>query len=152
MKIRSAEIDRGFLKSPCYGRCRDASALCVRYGDGRISPLGSYGLRGLDLRSRDALGDAGFRKSPMKIVYRKLPKTASLPVTPQPVPRPSLAVFFFSGAAYSLTLQLSISSFSFLMDRTAKFRLKTYSLLLPAPTDSVGPPYSARNRGESTAS
>ena len=36
-------------------------------------------------------------------------------------------------------LQLSISSFSFLRDRTAKFRLKTYSLLLPAPTDSVGP-------------
>jgi hypothetical protein len=36
-------------------------------------------------------------------------------------------------------LQLSISSFSFLKDRTAKFRLKTYSLLLPAPMDSVGP-------------
>ena len=27
------------------------------------------------------LGDADFRKSPMKMIYRKLPKTASLPVT-----------------------------------------------------------------------
>jgi len=27
------------------------------------------------------LGDADFRKSLMKMVYRKLPKTASLPVT-----------------------------------------------------------------------
>ena len=34
------------------------------------------------------LGDADFRKSPMKMTYRKLPKTASLPVTchPQPLP------------------------------------------------------------------
>jgi hypothetical protein len=27
------------------------------------------------------LGDADFRKSPMKMIYRKFPKTASLPVT-----------------------------------------------------------------------
>jgi hypothetical protein len=27
------------------------------------------------------LGDANFRKSPMKMIYRKFPKTASLPVT-----------------------------------------------------------------------
>jgi len=27
------------------------------------------------------LGDANFRKSLMKMIYRKLPKTASLPVT-----------------------------------------------------------------------
>ena len=34
------------------------------------------------------LGDADFRKSLMKLIYRKLPKTASLPVTchPQPLP------------------------------------------------------------------
>ena len=33
-------------------------------------------------------GDADFRKSPMKMIYRKLSKTASLPVTchPQPLP------------------------------------------------------------------
>jgi hypothetical protein len=34
-------------------------------------------------------------------------------------------------------LQLSISSFSFLRDRTAKFRLKTYLFFLPATADSV---------------
>src|SRR6266496_6710806 len=37
-------------------------------------------------------------------------------------------------------LQLSISSFSFLRDRMAKFKLKTYLFNLAyAPTDSVGP-------------
>jgi hypothetical protein len=30
------------------------------------------------------LGDADFRKSPMKMIYRKFPKTASLPVTCHP--------------------------------------------------------------------
>ena len=31
------------------------------------------------------LGDADFRKSPMKMIYRKLPKPASLPVTCHPL-------------------------------------------------------------------
>ena len=31
------------------------------------------------------LGDADFRKSPMKMIYRKLSKTASLPVTCHPL-------------------------------------------------------------------
>ena len=32
------------------------------------------------------LGDADFRKSVMKMIYRKLPKTASLSVTGRPNP------------------------------------------------------------------
>jgi hypothetical protein len=38
MKRRSAEIDRGFLKSLYMTMSRDALVLQVRYGNGQISP------------------------------------------------------------------------------------------------------------------
>ena len=56
------------------GQAQVASALGGRNSNGRISP-----------GDRVTLGDADFRKSPMKMIYRKLPKTASLSVTCHPL-------------------------------------------------------------------
>jgi hypothetical protein len=44
----------------------------------------------------------------MKMIYRQLPKQRHY-LSPQRFPGPSLAVFFFSRAAYSLTQQLQRS-------------------------------------------
>ena len=127
------------------------------------------------------LGDADFRKSPMKMIYRKFPKTASLPVTGhtggrRPVMRLTtkrtrkttnrIHAIWVAAPAMPLSpripaispmtrkvmLQLSISSFSFFKDRTAKFRLKTYFFTLACDTGLRRPPYNARKREESTVS
>src|SRR5262249_25151419 len=55
-------------------QAQDALALSVRYSNGRFSPR----VTGGDTR------DAVFRKSLMKTIYRKFPKTASLSVTCHP--------------------------------------------------------------------
>ena len=122
------------------------------------------------------LGDADFRKFLMKMVYRKFPKTASLPVTchtggRRPIMRLTtkrtrkttnrIHAIWVAAPAMPLSprtpaispmirkeiLQLSISSFSFLRDRTAKFKLKTYLFNLAYAQRTPLAPYNARNRG-----
>ena len=54
------------------------------------------------------LGDADFRKSPMKMIYRKFPKTASLPVTCHPLCTYGISLFEWDGDGSKLSRRFPV--------------------------------------------
>jgi hypothetical protein len=70
---RTGLIGVGFLKNPRMANARMPQFSWARYTNGRISPGDGV-----------TLGDADFRKSLVKMIYRKLSKTASPSVTCHP--------------------------------------------------------------------